>query len=70
MFAEQTKVEKLFEVKSDEYGISASIVESPNPKYKYRLIFMDDDAVRSISVVFGDNYDRFVERALEFVKEY
>jgi len=70
MFAKQPQVKKLFEVKSKEYGISANIIESPNPKYKYRLIFMDDDSVQSISVVFGDNYDRFVERALEFVKEY
>jgi hypothetical protein len=70
MFVKQPQVEKLFEVKNEEYGISANIIESPNPKYKYRLIFMDDDAVKSVSVVFGDNYDRFVERALEFVKEY
>lgn len=70
MFVKQPQVEKLFEVKNKEYGISANIIESPNPNYKYRLIFMDDDAVKSVSVVFGDNYDRFVERALEFVKEY
>lgn len=70
MFVKQPQVEKLFEVKNKEYGISANIIESPNSKYKYRLIFMDDDAVKSVSVVFGDNYDRFVERALEFVKEY
>lgn len=60
----------LFEVKSEEYGISANIVESPNPKYKYRLIFLDDDSGKSIAVTFGNDYDRFVERALEFVKEY
>lgn len=60
----------LFEVKSEEYGISANIVESPNPKYKYRLIFLDDDSGKSVAVTFGNDYDRFVERALEFVKEY
>lgn len=60
----------LFEVKSEEYGISANIVESPNPKYKYRLICLDDDSGKSVAVTFGNDYDRFVERALEFVKEY
>lgn len=60
----------LFEVKSEEYGISANVSESPNPKYKYRLLFIDDDSEKTVAVTFGDNYDRFVERALEFVKEY
>lgn len=58
----------LFEVKSEEDGISANVIESPNPKYKYRLLFLDDDSGRTVSVVFGNDYDRLVKRALEFVK--
>ena len=58
----------LFEVKSSEHGISANITESPNPKYKYRLLRVDDDSGKTIAVTFGDNFERFVILANEFVK--
>lgn len=58
----------LFEVKSSEYGISANITESSNPKYKYRLLRVDDDSGKPVAVTFGDNFERFVILANEFVK--
>lgn len=68
MFFEVPNTDKLFEVRNEMYGISANVVESPNPKYKYRLMFMDDDATEAVSIAFGDNYDRFVDRAIQYVR--
>jgi len=68
MFFEVPNTDKLFEVRNEMYGISANVVESPNPKYKYRLMFMDDDASAAVSIAFGDNYDRFVDRAIQYVR--
>jgi hypothetical protein len=58
----------LFEISNEGVGISAIISESYNPRHKYHLVYMDDDANEVVSSVFGDNYDRLVTRALEFVR--
>ena len=58
----------LFEVKSEKHGISANVSESPNPKYKYRLMRVDEDSGKTLAVTFGDNFERFVILANEFVK--
>jgi len=58
----------LFEISNEGDGISATISESLNPRHRYHLVYMDDDANEIVSAVFGDDYDRFVTRALEFVR--
>lgn len=58
----------LFEISNEGDGISATISESQNPRHRYRLVYMDDDSSEVISAVFGDDYNRFVTRALEFVR--
>lgn len=58
----------LFKISNEDDGISATINESPNPRHKYRLVYMDDDANETISAVYGDDYNGCVTRALEFVR--
>lgn len=57
----------LYSVKNKSLGISATVSESPVDKWKYRLICMDDDAELSTFITFGDNYDRLVQKANEYV---
>ena len=57
----------LYSAKNKSLGISATVSYSPVEKWKYRLICMDDDAEASTFVTFGDEYDRLVQKANEYV---
>lgn len=45
----------------------AVVSESPNPKYKYRLVMYQDDL--STAVEFGNDHNKLVYRADKHIRE-
>jgi hypothetical protein len=57
----------MYEVSNPKTGRRAVVSESPNPKYKYRLVMYQDDL--STAVEFGNDHNKLVYRADKHIRE-